>query len=124
MNRALVSLICLAVIISGTRYAVARETVRRADLQSEYAKISRQHFDGQLAAATVSWETLTERYGETLAFEDGSFEIRLDPDLNPDMDEMRGTLKHEACHVFVKTISPTAPDHGPEFHSCMNRFKQ
>lgn len=116
----LVSIAALAVIVGGCEYAVARESLRHADLYAWYMEINAKQFQGQLPDAHVLWGGLTNGWlGSTQGYADGSFEIVLDPNTVTTECEAREVLRHEACHIAT-WAEPEA--HGVLWQSCMNRL--
>ena len=56
----LISLLALAVIVSGVRYHMMRERLRHADLHSWYEQENATAFGGSLQDASVEWGDLRE----------------------------------------------------------------
>jgi hypothetical protein len=114
----LISLLALAVIVFGIRYAVMRERLRRADLHAWYQQENATDFGGQLQDASVQWGYLKEKNagGITYQLTDDSFVIVLDRSSNTSEKKARETLKHESCHIA--TWDEKA-DHGPRWTACM-----
>jgi len=116
----LISLIALAVIIFGIRYAIMRERLSRADLHAWYQQENETEFAGSLQDASVEWGDLREESAEgiTYRYADDSFAIVLDRSTNTSESEARDTLRHEACHVATWEEEPV---HGPKFRACMSQ---
>src|ERR1700676_2403965 len=117
----LVSLICLAVICGGLAYARNRESLRETDLNQVFQGINREYFSGELSGVQVEWRSLDGKSGEARKFSDGEFLVLVDQTENTSSGEVRETLQHEACHVFVDWKE--SEEHGPMFQACMNRFR-
>jgi SprT-like family len=116
LTQHLVSIIAFAVIVGGCEYAVARESLRHADLHAW--EINAKEFQGELP--NVSWGPVGNDWlGSTRGCSDGSFEIVLDPNMVTTESEAREVLQHEACHVATWTESEA---HGIQWRSCMERL--
>src|SRR5208337_909380 len=63
--------VCLAVLLAGAKYAVARERLRHADLHEVYQRINQQYFSGRLPDAFVHWGHLDNAIGRTYTYQDG-----------------------------------------------------
>jgi hypothetical protein len=122
--RVLVSIVALAVILLGVRFAYGRERLRKTDLHAWYREDSAQFFDGQLPDVYVRWGNLQEQeaVGMTEVDEEGFLEIILDRYDNTTADEARATLRHEECHCSL--WGHEEPLHGPEFQACMTRLEK
>ena len=123
--RILVSLLSMAVICFGVRYAVGRERLRSPDhVHAMYQETNREFFDGQLPDVVVKVEDLSEARaeGETYKESEDRFVIVLDPKWNTSEDEAMRTMRHEACHVATWGEEPD--EHGPRFQECMKRFER
>jgi hypothetical protein len=116
----LVSLVLVAVIWSGLAYAHNREVVRDTNLGQVFQEINREYFPGELSGVTVEWADLDQELGRVQKIRDGEFLILVDQHENTSSAEVRETLQHEACHVFVDWQEPE--EHGPMFQDCMARF--
>jgi predicted SprT family Zn-dependent metalloprotease len=114
-----VSLAASAVILSGARYAYARECLRRADLHAWFVELNQTKFAGRLPDASVSWAGQRGRLGSTQGFADGSFVIMLDPDEITTEQQAREVLRHEACHVATWA---EPEEHGSQWQSCMSKL--
>jgi SprT-like family len=121
--RILISLLSLATICFGVRYAIGRERLR----SPEYARVlyqqtNKEFFEGQLPDLTVKVEDLSEANaeGETYKENEERFVIVLDPKWNTSNDEALETMRHESCHVATWGQEPD--EHGPRFQDCMKRF--
>jgi hypothetical protein len=114
----LISLLALAIIVFGIRYAVVRERLRHADLHAWYQQENATEFGGQLQDASVQWGYLKEKNAEGITYQltDDSFVIVLDRSSNTSEKKARETLKHESCHIA--TWDEKA-DHGPRWSACM-----
>jgi hypothetical protein len=115
----------LAVILLGARYAIARESLRQADLPGLYQQINQESFNGTLTDATVEWWELPEDYGDTRFYSDGRVEIRIDRDSVTDEEQLTETMRHEMCHVATheEVVRLHQDDHGELFQRCMGRFE-
>ena len=115
---------CLALLLAGAKFAVARERLRQADLHERYQQINRVYFSGSLPDAYVHWAHLEDAVGQTYTYKDGSIRIALDLGSISSEEDILETLRHEACHVKTyRDIQPAAQDpHGPLFEACMLRF--
>ncbi len=126
--RILVSLVSLAVICCGVRYAVGRERLERLHspkyLHELYQETNKEFFDGQLPDAVLEVCDLSDKQAEgtTHKYEGQKFVITLDPNWNTSEDEALDTLRHESCHVATWREEPEV--HGPRFQGCMKRFEQ
>jgi hypothetical protein len=116
----LVSACSVAVICAGTVYAYDREQLRETDLNPVFQEINREYFDGGLSGIRVEWGHLDQERGETRKLNPGEFLILVDQNENTSIADVRQTLQHEACHVFVDWQEPE--EHGPMFQECMSRF--
>jgi hypothetical protein len=114
----LISLLAIAIIVFGSRYAVMRERLRHADLHAWYQQENATEFGGHLQDASVQWGYLKEKNagGITYQLTDDSFVIVLDRSSNTSETKARETLKHESCHIA--TWDEQA-DHGPRWTACM-----
>jgi SprT-like family len=114
----LISLLALAVITFGVRYAVMREKLQRTDLHIWYQQENATEFGGQLKDASVQWGYLKEENAEGITYKmtDDSFAIVLDRGSNTSEKEARDTLRHEMCHVSTWGEQPS---HGPRWQACM-----
>ncbi|HJZ64114.1 MAG TPA: SprT-like domain-containing protein [Candidatus Acidoferrum sp.] len=117
----LVSIAALSVIIGGAVYAYRREKLANTDLNSMFQEINQKYFSGGLPGVHVEWGYLDQEYGETRRFDDGKILILVDTNENTSASEVRRTLRHEACHIFVGSREPE--EHGPMFQACMARFR-
>ncbi|HJZ65069.1 MAG TPA: SprT-like domain-containing protein [Candidatus Acidoferrum sp.] len=108
-------------IVGGAVYAYNRERLADTDLNPVFQEINRNYFDGALSGARVEWGHLDQEYGETRRFDDGKILILVDHNENTSLNDIRRTLQHESCHVFVG--SREQEEHGPMFQACMKRYK-
>jgi SprT-like family len=122
-----VSLLSLAVICFGVRYAYGREQLRHTNLNSFYQQINSEYFDGKLQDAPVRWGDLNhdEAMGMTNFYDDGSASIVIDKNSNTTEKHAREVIGHEACHIWTRQeIEQTGQDsHGVIFQTCLSRFK-
>jgi hypothetical protein len=121
--RILVSMLSLAVICFGVRYAVGRERLRNpAHLHSLYQQTNGAFFDAKLPDVVLKVEDLSDKNAEGVTYKESedTFVIALDPKWNISEDEARDTMRHEACHVATWGEEPD--EHGPRFQECMKRF--
>jgi hypothetical protein len=116
----LVSAASLSVILGGLGYAYGRESLSRTDLNPVFQEINREYFDGELSGVTVEWATLDRDSGQARKLGEREFVILVDRRENTSVADVRGTLEHEACHVFVDWKEPE--EHGPIFQRCIARF--
>jgi len=120
-----VSLLSLAVICFGVRYAVGRERLRNpAHLHALYQETNRTFFGGALQDVILKVEDLSDHNAEGVTYKDGenTFVIVLDPSWNTSESEALDTMRHESCHVA--TWGEESDAHGPRFQECMKRFEQ
>lgn len=121
--RILVSLLSLAVICFGVRYAVGRERLRDPDhLHDLYQQINKEFYDGQLPDVELKAHSLSDEKADGITYREAEdrFVIVLDPYWNTSEDEALSVMKHESCHVATWGQEPE--DHGPLFQECMKRF--
>ena len=116
-----VSLAALSVIIGGAAYAYNREQLAKTDLNSVFQQINQQHFDRELSGVRVEWRTMDNRLGEAEKLGEHDYRIWIDRRRNTSIAEVRVTLQHEACHVFVDWKE--SEEHGAMFRGCVKRFK-
>ena len=122
--RILVSLLSLAIICFGVRYAIGRERLRSPNhLHALYQETNKDFFGGRLPEVVVKVEDLSEAKaeGETYMESEDLFVIVLDPKWNTSEDEALHTMRHESCHVA--TWRQESDEHGPRFQECMKRFE-
>jgi hypothetical protein len=117
----LVSLAALSVIIGGATYAYQREWLANTDLNPVFQQINQQYFDGGLSGVRVDWLKLDDKLGEAQKLGEHDYWIGIARRENTSIVDVRDTLQHEACHVFVDWKEPEA--HGPMFQACMKRFE-
>jgi hypothetical protein len=124
--RIAVSLIALAVICFGVRYAVGRERLRSPDhLHALYQDTNRKFFDGKLSdVEVISRDLPPDRVGETRKDTEDTFVIVLDTNWNTSEDEALDTVRHESCHVATWDVMDPNDVHGPPFQECMKRFER
>jgi len=117
-----VSVLCLVIIGEGGRFAVAQER-RRTDayLQGMFERLNAERFGGELHATELHWADLpSDRVGQTSAFSDGTFLIKIDRDYHfLDDAELQDTITHESCHVATWEVDSNP--HGPAFQACMRK---
>src|SRR5579885_2553614 len=94
-TRIVISLLPLAIVCFGVRYAIGRERLR----SPEYMRVL---------------------YQQTYKENEERFVIVLDPKWNTSDDEALGTMRHESCHVATWGQEPD--EHGSRFQECMKRF--
>ncbi|SRR5216683_300083 len=116
-----VSLAALSVIVGGAAYAYNREHLSHADLNPVFQQINEQYFNGELSGVTVEWQTMDNRLGEAQKLGEHDYRIWIDRRENTSIADVRDTLQHEACHVFVDWREPEM--HGAMFQECMKRFE-
>jgi hypothetical protein len=125
--RILVSLLSLAVICFGVRYAVGRERLRSPDhLHALYQETNKEFFEGKLQDVVLKVQDLSNENAEGVTYKEGedTFIIVLDPAWNTSEDEARRTMQHESCHVATWEEEGSGTDsHGPRFQECMKRFE-
>jgi hypothetical protein len=127
--RILVSLLSLAVIFFGVRYAVTRERIRSPQhLHAMYEKTNKDYFDGQLPDVNLKSGNLSDENAMGITStewdiekEQERFYIVIDPHWNTSDDEALSVMQHESCHVATWGEAPDP--HGPLFQECMKRFK-
>ena len=99
--RILVSLLSLAVICFGVRYAVGREQLRRPDyLHALYQKTNKEFFGGQLPGVVMKVGDLSDAKAEGETYKRDRFVIALDPNWNTSEGEAVQTMRHESCRYF------------------------
>jgi hypothetical protein len=111
--RILVSLLSMAVICFGVRYAVGHERPRSPDhLLASYQETNKDFFSGRLPDVVVKVEDLSEAKaeGETYMETQDLFVIVFDPKWNTSEDEALHTMRHESCHVATWGQEPD--EHG------------
>jgi predicted SprT family Zn-dependent metalloprotease len=120
-----VSLACLAIICYGTGYALGRERLGQADLHAVYQQVNSESFAGGLPDVSVKWSDLSDDYGVTIFYPDGTAEIELDRASVISEQQLMETMRHEACHVMTHPVveKTRQPWHGEAFQACMGRFK-
>jgi hypothetical protein len=122
--RILISLLSLAVICFGVRYAVGRERLRDPNyLHALYQETNRKFFAGQLSDVEVKAHNLSEEKAEGITYKktEDRFVIVLDPYWNTSEAETSDTMRHESCHVATWGQEPDV--HGLLFQECMKRFE-
>jgi hypothetical protein len=117
----LVSLVLIAVICGGLTYAHNRESLRETELGPVFEQINRESFAGELSGVWVEWSHLDQEGGEARKLGEHEFLILVDQGENTSLADLRRTLAHESCHVFVDWQEPE--EHGPMFQECMKRFE-
>jgi len=65
---------------------------------------------------------MDDRLGEAQKLGEHEFVIRVDRRENTSIADVRRTLEHEVCHVYVDWQEPE--EHGPAFLQCMGRFSR
>ena len=116
-----VSLAALSVIVGGAAYAYGRERLANTDLNPVLDQINHEYFDGELHSVTVEWRTMDSRLGEAQKLGEHDYRIWIDRRENTSISDVRDTLEHEACHVFVDWQE--SEEHGAMFRDCMKKFK-
>jgi len=116
-----VSLAALSVIVGGAAYAYNREHLSHADLNPVFQQINEQYFNGELSGVTVEWQTMDNRLGEAQKLGEHDYRIWIDRRENTSIADVRDTLQHEACHVFVDWREPEM--HGAMFQECIKLFE-
>jgi hypothetical protein len=122
--RILVSMLSLAVICFGVRYAVGRERLRDPGyLHTLYQGTNKDFFGSQLPDVTVKSHDLSDEKAKGVTYKETEdrFIIVLDPHWNTSEDEALETMRHESCHVATWGQEPD--EHGPRFQECMKRFQ-
>ena len=117
--------LCLALLLAGVKFVVARERLRQADLHERYEQINGAYFSGSLPDAYVHWSHLENAVGQTYTYKDGSVRIALDLGSISSEADVQEALRHESCHVKTHrdVQAATQDPHGPLFEACMLRFK-
>ncbi|SRR5713101_7332437 len=116
-----VSLAALSVIVGGAAYAYNREHLNHADLNPVFQQINEQYFGGELSGVRVEWSHLDQDSGQARKFSDGEYLILIDQRENTSIADVRDTLQHEVCHVFVDWQE--SEEHGAMFQACMKKFE-
>jgi hypothetical protein len=125
LTRILVSLLSLAVICFGVRYAVGRESLRNpVHLHALYQQTNKEFFRDQLPDVAVKSLDLSDEKAEGVTYKETEdrFVIVLDPKWNTSEDEALDTMGHESCHVATWGEEPDV--HGPRFQECIKRFEK
>jgi hypothetical protein len=125
LTRILVSLLSLAVICFGVRYAVGRESLRNpVHLHALYQQTNKEFFRDQLPDVAVKSLDLSDEKAEGVTYKETEdrFVIVLDPKWNTSEDEALDTMRHESCHVATWGEEPDV--HGPRFQECIKRFEK
>jgi hypothetical protein len=115
----IVSVAALSFVV-GSAYAWNREHQSHADLNPVFQQINEQYFDGELSGVRVEWVRLDQESGEARKLGEHEFVILVDRRENTSVAEVRETLFHESCHIFVDWKEPE--EHGPMFQECMAKF--
>jgi len=116
-----VSVCAILVICSGVAYSYRREHLSRMDLNPVFQQINREYFNGELSGVRVEWSHLDQDSGQARKFSDGEFLIMVDRRDNTSFAEVRRTVQHESCHVFVDWKEKE--EHGAMFQRCMARYR-
>jgi predicted SprT family Zn-dependent metalloprotease len=125
--RILVSLLALAVICFGIRYAFGRERLRDPDhLHALYQKTNKEFFDGQLRDVELKSHDLSEEKAEGITYQEteNKFVIVLAPKWSTSEAAALDIMRHEACHVATWDVMDPNHPHGPPFQECMKRFEK
>ena len=125
--RITVSLLSLAVIFFGIRYAVGRERLRDPDhLHALYQKTNKEFFGGQLRDVELKSHDLSDYEAEGITYQaaENKFVIVLDPNWSTSEAEALDIMRHESCHVATWDVSNPDDPHGPPFQECMKRFEE
>ena len=125
--RITVSLLSLAVIFFGIRYAVGRERLRDPDhLHALYQETNKEFFGGQLRDVELKSHDLSdyEAEGITYQYSGNKFVIVLDPNWSTSEAEALEIMRHESCHVATWDVTDPNDRHGPPFQECMKRFEK
>jgi hypothetical protein len=125
--RITVSLLSLAVIFFGIRYAVGRERLRDPDhLHALYQKTNKEFFGGQLRDVELKSHDLSDYEAEGITYQaaENKFVIVLDPNWSTSEAEALDIMRHESCHVATWDVTDPDDPHGPPFQECMKRFEE
>lgn len=125
--RILVSLLSLAIICFGVRYAVARERLRQTDPHAIYQQVNSESFNNELPDVPVRWSDAgDDNYGLTHFYDDGTALIDIDPRNVTTEAMLLETVRHESCHIYSQAVvEETRQDvHGEAFQTCMKRFEE
>ena len=125
--RITVSLLSLAVIFFGIRYAVGRERLRDPDhLHALYQETNKQFFGGQLRDVELKSHDLSDYEAEGITYQaaENKFVIVLDPNWSTSEAEALDIMRHESCHVATWDVTDPDDPHGPPFQECMKRFEE
>src|SRR6266704_4475540 len=109
----LASLTSVSVIVGGAAYTYNREHLSRMDLNPLFQEINREYFAGDLCGVRVEWASLDQDSGQARKLGDGEFLILVDRNENTSLAEVRRTLAHESCHIYVNWQEQE--EHGPAF---------
>jgi hypothetical protein len=94
--------------------------------------INIRHFDGQLPAIPVAWESRLAEVGPLAARAftlegmfghiGGKAVILLNPSLSRDPDALKRALSHEIVHAWLYSIGDPSTGHGPAFQATLKRL--
>lgn len=124
--RIIISVLALAAIVWGVRFAIAQEHRRTPQyLQAMYQELNEKVFENTLPPTRFEWTDLSseDAMGQTFQETDDSFVILVDRKTNFGFfgdDELRDTVEHEACHIA--TWGAEQDDHGARWQACMARI--
>ena len=76
-------------------------TVSRTDLNPVFQEINQEYFDDELSGIRVEWNHLDQDSGQARKLGEREFVIMVDRSENTSVADVRETLEHEACHVYV-----------------------
>jgi len=125
--RITVSLLSLAIIFFGIRYAVGRERLRDPDhLHALYQETNKEFFGGQLRDVELKSQDLSDYEAEGITYQaaENKFVIVLDPHWSTSEAEALDIMRHESCHVATWDVTDPNDPHGPPFQECMKRFME
>jgi SprT-like family len=115
------SVVAVATILLGSRYAYSREAVHYVNLYERYQQINRESFAAKLPYVSVSWADISALDTDGItSFDDYDhpISIELDAQRITSGRDLRAALRHEACHVAVGAKAA----HGSAWQHCMDRF--
>lgn len=126
--KTLLSLLCLAILMAGSGYALGRERSRPVTLHDLYLQINRESFGGQLPDVPVTWSDLTKDQAYAVThFDHGvPFSMEIDRATVKSESFALDVIRHEGCHIStLQQVKQRHEDpHGPTFYACMSRIQQ
>ena len=115
---------CRKVLLSGHNLCSCIDAIKNCDHVASFVTLRKSTWNnsaGRLSGVTLEWSHLDQDSGQARKFSDGGYLVLVDRRDNTTFAEVRRTLQHESCHVFVDWKESEM--HGPEFRACMKRFR-